>query len=301
MSKFKLYTDEEIETLKKLYKDHFDYEIAEILDRPTKSINAKINQLGLKDRIPPTKLLKLRKWAQLEEKYKMPIDELLYKLHWVDELPLRNGMDHALETNPHSVTCWMKELEVPHRSISEDNKRRYSTMTEEQIKAQTKAANEHIRKYGNPHQIGRQGWSAGLTKETHPGLKISSEKHMGENNPMWNKRREEHPTWSGKDKYWKYKDWFEIRDQIKKRDEYKCQKCGINEEESYNIFGQPLQVHHIIPYRECKEHSPENLITLCASCHRKEDGNLVGGHKRRQKKSQISNDVNQTQFTISQF
>lgn len=40
---------------------------------------------------------------------------------------------------------WCKKYGIKTRTISEDNYRRYSTMTEEQIKAQTKKANEGIR------------------------------------------------------------------------------------------------------------------------------------------------------------
>ena len=28
-----------------------------------------------------------------------------------------------------------------------------------------------------------------------------------------------------------------------------------------------VEVHHIIPWEECKEHNPENLIALCPNCH----------------------------------
>ena len=44
-----------------------------------------------------------------------------------------------------SLMRWCKKYGVKTRTISEDNYRRYSTMTEEQIKEQTKKANEGIR------------------------------------------------------------------------------------------------------------------------------------------------------------
>lgn len=295
------FTPEEVETIKELYKDHFDYEIAEIINHTQKSVNAKIQSLGLTDRIPSSTLRKMRNWKRCEDEFGIPIKDLLYELHWKLNLPVRNGMDNALKTNPKSVTLWMDELGVPHRSISEDNHRRYSTMTEEQIKAQTKAANEHVRGNGQPKNIGRIGWCIGLTKNDHPGIKASSEKHMGENNPMWNKRREKSPRWTGADLYWKHRDWFEIRELIKKRDGYKCRDCGMDEETALNEYSTPLQVHHIIPYRECKEHDPENLITLCSSCHSKADGNLSGDHKRRPKKSPELKESGQAQSTIFQF
>ena len=30
-----------------------------------------------------------------------------------------------------------------------------------------------------------------------------------------------------------------------------------------------IDVHHIIPWETCQEHSPENLIVLCPNCHRR--------------------------------
>src|SRR5713101_1188025 len=30
-----------------------------------------------------------------------------------------------------------------------------------------------------------------------------------------------------------------------------------------------IDVHHIIPWETCQEHSPENLIALCPNCHRR--------------------------------
>lgn len=294
------YTEEEVETVKRLYPDHFTYEIAEVLDRSIKSVEGKIEKLKLTGRPASSTIRKLRKWKECEEEYGIPIKDLLFELHWKLELPIRNGMDKALKTNPKSVTDWMKDLGVSHRSISEDNKRRYSLMTEAEIKAQTLAAHEAIRKNGQPSNIGRPGWSQGLTKYDHPGLMISSEKHIGENNPMWGKRGAAHPQWTGGEKYWKHKEWFEIRDQVRLRDNYTCQDCGLKEEESYNLYNSPLQVHHIIPYQVCKKHEPDNLITLCLSCHSKADGNLGEG-KWKQKELSVSKEAGRKQSSIFRF
>jgi predicted nucleic acid-binding Zn ribbon protein len=50
-----------------------------------------------------------------------------------------------------------------------------------------------------------------------------------------------------------------LRDAILERDGYKCYICGKTTE---------LHVHHIIRRSQGGEHKPENLITLCSSCHR---------------------------------
>lgn len=52
--------------------------------------------------------------------------------------------------------------------------------------------------------------------------------------------------------------WTEIRTRIIERDKNKCRLCGEK---------QRLQVHHIVPWRQTKDNSSSNLITLCISCH----------------------------------
>lgn len=57
-------------------------------------------------------------------------------------------------------------------------------------------------------------------------------------------------------------DWRFIREQVRKRDGYKCTICNSTDR---------IQVHHIIPYRYSKSHALNNLITLCRSCHSREE------------------------------
>lgn len=60
-------------------------------------------------------------------------------------------------------------------------------------------------------------------------------------------------------------EWDVRRKQILKRDGHACRYCGDDETQ--------LHVHHIEPYDEFETdgqaNKPENLITLCASCHRR--------------------------------
>ena len=58
-------------------------------------------------------------------------------------------------------------------------------------------------------------------------------------------------------------DWDAIRRLILNRDNYTCQKCGISK--------KVLDIHHIIPFLETFDNSLNNLITLCRSCHMKEE------------------------------
>jgi len=57
--------------------------------------------------------------------------------------------------------------------------------------------------------------------------------------------------------------WREKQLQIKERDKYKCQNCGIKG------TSKTLNVHHINPYKYSKDNSDKNLITFCIPCHGK--------------------------------
>jgi hypothetical protein len=35
------------------------------------------------------------------------------------------------------------------------------------------------------------------------------------------------------------------------------------------LFSSEIDVHHIIPWETCQDHSPDNLIALCPNCHRR--------------------------------
>lgn len=67
-------------------------------------------------------------------------------------------------------------------------------------------------------------------------------------------------------------EWNKIRDWVRKRDHYTCQLCGLPEQ------GKAHHVHHKVPFRmfsSAREaNRPENLITLCPSCHQRVEENL---------------------------
>lgn len=71
--------------------------------------------------------------------------------------------------------------------------------------------------------------------------------------------------------------WKALKSEIYKRDNYTCQSC------LKRLPSRQLGCHHLIPYRYCNGNeeaflywnitvnSPANLVTLCLSCHAKED------------------------------
>jgi len=63
--------------------------------------------------------------------------------------------------------------------------------------------------------------------------------------------------------------WSKQRLKALNRDNHTCQKCDTVKSE----LELPIDVHHIIPYRNFDDSSEancvENLISLCRSCHMK--------------------------------
>lgn len=62
-----------------------------------------------------------------------------------------------------------------------------------------------------------------------------------------------------------------LREKIKQRDDYTCQKCGISIEDEQHLL---LEIDHIIPLSKGGMSTEENLQTLCWKCNR-EKGSKV--------------------------
>jgi len=62
-----------------------------------------------------------------------------------------------------------------------------------------------------------------------------------------------------------------LKESVRQRDNYKCQKCGMTEEEHLIVFGEVLNVHHI-DYNKfnCNK---RNLMSLCLKCNLKVNSN----------------------------
>lgn len=76
-------------------------------------------------------------------------------------------------------------------------------------------------------------------------------------------RGENHWNWQGGKSYEDYGSDFTnlMKEQIRERDNYTCQFCGVSEEQ----LDEALCVHHID--EDKKNNSEENLISLCRTCH----------------------------------
>lgn len=67
-------------------------------------------------------------------------------------------------------------------------------------------------------------------------------------------------------------DWQKIRLAVRKRDQFKCQVCGVEES------NREHDVHHKVPFRAfssaAEANRLENLATLCRTCHQKVEQNV---------------------------
>ena len=185
---------------------------------------------------------------KIEKYYGVDIEWLLNTMHWILDIPIRNGIDKLLDISPSTVKEWMTERNIKTRNISQDNDRRYKYMSKKEKRNQVRAANKCI------------------------------------------KHGEDSPNWKGGVKSWRGTRWDTIRKQIKERDNYTCQHCGVHENESKHT----LHVHHKVLYRLSKNNEPDNLITLCNRCHTKADAiNLKNYKYNKEMKIWKQNKLNQ--------
>lgn len=79
-------------------------------------------------------------------------------------------------------------------------------------------------------------------------------KHSGENNPNWQGGISGEPLYN--------RDWNEeLKEKIRQRDDYQCQECFTIQSK----LKRKLHIHHIDYDKENCD--PNNLISLCHSCH----------------------------------
>ena len=81
--------------------------------------------------------------------------------------------------------------------------------------------------------------------------------------------REKNCNWKGGISFEPYPlDWTDdLRESIRKRDNFICQLCGIHQDE----LNRKLHIHHIDYLKDNLD--PQNLISLCNNCHQKTNFN----------------------------
>jgi 5-methylcytosine-specific restriction endonuclease McrA len=59
----------------------------------------------------------------------------------------------------------------------------------------------------------------------------------------------------------KLEEYDQLRTRVLQRDGWKCQCCGISKD---------LHIHHLVHRSQLGSDESDNLITLCAGCHRRQ-------------------------------
>ena len=137
------------------------------------------------------------------------------------------------------------------KKISEAIKERYS-LNEELKRKLRERMKEQMK--GNKLRLGKK-----FSQESILKMKLAK---IGNKNSNWKggKSFGPYPT-----------DWRDdLKESIRKRDGYVCQLCGIHQDELKG-FHKKLDIHHIDYNKD--NLNPDNLITLCRTCHIKTNFN----------------------------
>jgi len=129
-------------------------------------------------------------------------------------------------------------------------------------------------------------WKGGLTSIIHYCIKCEKKisrnswyyesklcnscSNKGKNNPAFGKMSgKNNPNWAGRKSFEEYGQEFDnsLKEQVRFRDNYKCQLCGCSQLENY----RQLDIHHKDYVK--KNINPNNLISLCHHCHLKTNHN----------------------------
>jgi hypothetical protein len=123
--------------------------------------------------------------------------------------------------------------------------------------------------YGKVYRLFEDGWETVLDKL---GLEQKAIEHVSGEEHHWYKHGESRDIDYGSS-------WNDrLKKDIRGRDGWRCRVCGKSNAENKSETGHQLNVHHIKPHWKwaAEEHeemnSPNNLISLCNSCHGRVEG-----------------------------
>lgn len=187
-----------------------------------------------------------------------------------------------------SVKRWMRAAGISARSLSDAGKLRKGKETSEAHKRASRRNASRAREAVTPEGLRRGGlkrrghepWNKGKRWNDAQREKIMAIRSSPEYKQKLSDMRkgEKNPGWRGGTSHdrnlrhdWK---WKEARKRCYERDNWTCQDCGVKCRNKVRI-----QAHHLIARRDGGTDDLENLITLCASCHRKRERECVKGVK----------------------
>jgi len=180
-------------------------------------------------------------------------------------------ISRMLDCTDHTVRRWLDKHGIEKRSLKEVNRAKHTpdelldeswlrkqyvedelTVIEiaEKLGCSQAPVSRWVREYGIEHRNIRSG----------------------KDHPHYNENKDEVSYGPG---------WMDIAAQVRERDNHSCQRCGMENSEHIEKYGNGLTVHHIKPLKQFKEgeeidyseaNDTSNLITLCYICHDKLEG-----------------------------
>lgn len=220
--------DSDIEYLQENYFFKTYQEISQVLDMSVSVIHRKAKELGL-----PRKT----QFNRIEHEYGMPMIKLLRLYHYDKEMSI-NEMAQEFGVARTDITRWMTRFGLQWRNRSEAERLKWSRMTLEQRKNQTKKAHEKTRELiDNDEHNFQELWRNDPKKAQAHVERIaplgSVERERRGANWMSGRTGPLHPSWrGGKDEYHRLRslasgNWWVEREKALKRDDYTCQNCGV--------------------------------------------------------------------------
>lgn len=201
--------------------------------------------------------------SKLKGKYK-PTKEELYDLYWKQGLStVKIGKNFGFNNNV--IRMWLKQYRIKVRKLglAQSSLRLLSKEKLYQLYVKQKLA---CSKIGKIYNVDDES-----VRKLLRYFNIERRDNSGENNPFWQGGIADLP--------YPY-EFRKIKKFIKERDNYTCQEC----DKQFKGKNQ-LDVHHIDFNK--KNSKPENLITLCKSCHSKTKFNRHNWIKHFQEKFPI--------------
>jgi len=172
-------------------------------------------------------------------------------------------------------------LTNPHYRRRPKKSRRISEVASKRMKERWELERDRmleVARQASTFYKGRAPWNKDLSKEVSAKVKLAALKRSIRMGPVYiseeyrQKRSEaakgrNNPNWRGDISCLPYDPCFnnDLKRKIKERDGYRCQVCGVTEEESLARGHGYLVVHHLDGNKQNSD--PQNLITLCNSCH----------------------------------
>lgn len=169
-----------------------------------------------------------------------------------------------------------KKSEVQRKKISETLKKKINN-GEIKIpwkgKKKTREQRERLREIFK----GRKAWNKGMKLGKNPKHSKFMKEFLSNPSNHWN-------YIDGRSKLVSPKrygdDWDKIRSLVYMRDNWTCQQCGKSKIK--------LDVHHIKPFLESFDNSLNNLVSLCRSCHIKEENKRRRIAQKGKKRGEIA-------------